>query len=390
MVIDRLDIRARLASDLAYYPCVGLVGARQVGKTTLAREIAVAHAGPSRYLDLQLPSNRQLLTDAEAYLRRHADALVLLDEIQTMPQVFPVLRGLIDEDRRPGRYCILGSAAPELLRSTAESLAGRIGYTELAPLGLGELPAGADIEEHWLRGGYPVAYLTDDPARRRRYFDDYLQTFVGTDLRDLAGGTDPEGMRRLIMMLAHEQGNLLNQSRLARGLGVATTTVQRYLDILEAAFLVRAVRPYLPNLGKRLVKSPKVYLRDTGFLHGLLRIETLDDLLTHPVVGQSWEGYVGEQLRRGLGAGIELYHYRSARGHELDYVCEHPRLGRLAFEIKRSNAPTLSKSFWTAVEDVGADVTYVVSPSVERHPLGEGVEGIGVSEVLASVSDQRL
>ena len=186
-------------------------------------------------------------------------------------------------------------------------------------------------------------------------------------------------------MLAHEQGDLLNQRRLARGLGVTATTVQRYLDVLEAAFLVRTVRPYLPQLGKRLVKSPKVYLRDSGFLHGLLRIGTFDDLPTHPVVGQSWAGYVGEQLRRALGAGAERYYYRSARGHEIDYVCEHPRFGRLAFEIERSNAPTLTKSFWTAVGDVGADVTYVVSPSVERHPLGEGVEGIGVREVLGAV-----
>ena len=385
-LILREEARVSLLADLGYYPCVGLVGARQIGKTTLVREAASEYDGDARYLDLQLPSSRQLLTDAEAYLRRHAASLVILDEVQTMPAVFPVLRGLIDEDRRPGRYCILGSAAPELLRSTAESLAGRISYITLGPLGLDELAPGADPEEHWLRGGYPVAYLTDDATRRRRYFEDYLRTFVGTDLRDLAGGTDPEGMRRLVIMLAHEQGNLLNQSRLARGLGVATTTVQRYLDILEAAFLVRTVRPYLPNLGKRLVKSPKVYLRDTGLLHGLLRIETLDDLLTHPVVGQSWEGYVGEQLRRALGAGIELYHYRSARGHELDYVCEHPRLGRLAFEIKRSNAPALSKSFWTAAGDVGADVTYVVSPRVERHPLGERVEGIGVREVLGAVA----
>ena len=382
-MLSRPFARQALLTELAEVPCVGLVGARQVGKTTLAKQIAAELDSPVRYLDLQLPSARRLLTDAEAYLRRQAGELVILDEVQTFPEVFPTLRGLIDEDRRAGRFLILGSAAPELLRATSESLAGRISYLELGPLNVRELGSNVDVQTHWLRGGYPEAYLQDAPERRLRYFDNYLQTFVGTDLRDLAGGTDPEGMRRLVVMIAHSHGNLLNQSHLARSLGVATTTVQRYLDILAAAFLTRTVRPYLPNLRKRLRKAPKVYLRDSGFVHGLLGIGTEEELLAHPASGASWEGYVAEQLRAVIGERGELLHYRSARGHELDFVCDHRTRGLLAFEVKRSNAPSLSSSFWTAVADCRPAQTFVVSPDVERHPLGEAVEGIGLREVVA-------
>ncbi len=381
-MIDRARIFRQLEADLKYYPAVGIVGARQVGKTTLVRQIVAERPKEVTYLDLQLPSKRQLLTDAESYLRAKRDQMVVLDEVQTMPELFPILRGLIDEDRRPGRFCLLGSAAPELLRSTAESLAGRISYTELQPFAFAEL-GDVDPEVHWLRGGYPVAYLTDDGGRRTRYFRDYLQTFVGTDLRDLAGGADPEGMRRLVIMLTHLQGQTLNISQLSRSLGVATTTINRYLDVLAAAFLIRIVRPYLPNLRKRLTKAPKVFLRDSGFLHGLLDIETFEGLLTHPVVGGSWEGYVGEQLRSVLGAGVELFHYRTAKQHEIDYVCHHPKLGLLGFEVKRSNAPSLSASFYTAVEDIGPDKVYVVTPSTQRHPIGERVEVLGLREVLS-------
>ncbi len=386
-MLERAPILRQLREDLGYYPAVGLVGARQVGKTTLVRRIAADRPGETVYLDLQLPSNRQLLTDAESYLRSRRDRLVVIDEVQTMPELFPILRGLIDEDRRPGRFCILGSAAPELLRSTAESLAGRISYTELQPLALAELPDG-DSEVHWLRGGYPVAYLTTDGERRARYFRDYLQTFVGTDLRDLAGGADPEGMRRLVLMLCHLQGQALNVSQLARSLGVATTTVGRYLDVLSAAFLIRIVRPLLPNLRKRLTKAPKVFLRDSGFLHGLLNIETFEALLSHPVVGGSWEGYVGEQLRAVMGTEVELLHYRSAKQHELDYVCEHPKFGRLGFEVKRSNAPTLSASFCTAVDDVEAVHVYVVTPGAQRHPIGDKITVVSIREVLDFLAGQ--
>ncbi len=196
-------------------------------------------------------------------------------------------------------------------------------------------------------------------------------------------------MKRLLVMLVHNQGLPLNQSQLARSLAVATTTVQRYLDILSAALLIRVVRPYLPNLRKRLTRAPKVYVRDSGFVHGLLRLGTYEELLSHPIVGQSWEGYVGEQIRCALGAEVELLHYRSARQEEIDYVCEHPRLGLLAFEIERSNAPTLSKAFWTAVEDVKPTKTYVVSPNVGRHPLGKEVEGIGVRELIEDLRTRR-
>ncbi len=382
MLIPRPRATARLQRHLRSFPAAGLVGARQVGKTTLARNSITIDGQPSFYLDLQSPSARAQLLDAESFLRSRADRLVILDEVQTMPELFPILRSSIDEDRRPRRFLLLGSAAPQLLRSTAESLAGRIVYTELPGLRLGELPESVAIDEHWLRGGYPFAYQLNDPHDRLDFFEAYLQTFVGTDLRALAGGTDPAGMRRTILMLAHLQGTTLNLSQLGRSLEVSYKTVQRYLNILASAFLIRRLPPYLPNLRKRLTKAPKLYLRDSGFLHGLLGITTVDALLAHPVVGGSWEGYVVEQILDVLPERATAYHYRSAQGHEIDLVIEHPD-GRIhAIEIKRSNAPTLSASFYTAIEDVSPDEVTVVTPSSPTYPVGEGITVRGLRDVV--------
>lgn len=381
MFIPRPRITRRLLRHLSTFPAAGLVGARQVGKTTLVKALVGELDRDGIYLDLQQPSASARLLDAESYFRSQSEALVILDEVQTMPELFPVLRSAIDEDRRPGRFLLLGSAAPELLRTTSESLAGRIAYTELTGLRLDELPAPADIDEHWLRGGYPFAYgLADD---RLDFFESYLQTFVGTDLRDFAGGTDPAGMRHLVIMLAHLQGTTLNLSQLGRSLEVSYKTVQRYLDILESAFLIRRLPPFLPNLRKRPTKSPKLYLRDSGFLHGLLGIISVDALLAHPVIGGSWEGYVVEQLLAVAPRRTRAYHYRSAQGHELDLVLALPGGALHAMEIKRSNAPTLSKAFHTAVEDVAPNEVTVVTPSSETYPVGESIVVRGLRETIS-------
>ncbi len=387
MFIPRPRTTTRLERHLGTFPAAGLVGARQVGKTTLVKELIRESDRNGVYLDLQQPSARAQLLDPETYFRSRAEALVILDEVQTMPALFPVLRGAIDEDRRPGRFLLLGSAAPELLRSTSESLAGRIAYTELAGLRLDELPDAAGIDGHWLRGGYPFAYGLADADDRLDFFESYLQTFVGTDLRDLAGGTDPSGMRRLIVMLAHLQGTTLNLSQLGRSLEVSYKTVQRYLDILESAFLLRRLPPFLPNLRKRLTKSPKLYLRDSGFLHGLLGLTSVEAVLSHPVVGGSWEGYVVEQILAVVPRRTRAYHYRSAQGHELDLVLELPG-GRLhAVEVKRSNAPTLSRSFYTAIEDIQPSQVTVVTPSSVTYPVGELIVVRGLRDTLTVFAD---
>lgn len=382
MYIPRTSTHQRLSRHLKVFPAAGLVGARQVGKTTLVKQLSETRNHPSLYLDLQQPSARAQLLDAETYLRSKQDQLVILDEVQTMPELFPILRSAIDEHRVAGRFLLLGSAAPELLRSTSESLAGRIAYTELSGLRLHELSDQASIDDHWLRGGFPFAYQLDDPTDRIDFFAAYLQTFVGTDLRDLAGGSDPNGMRRLFIMLAHLQGTTLNLSQLGRSLDVSYKTVQRYLDILESAFLIHRLPPYLPNLRKRLTKTPKIYLRDSGLVHGLLNIRSTDELLAHPVVGGSWEGYVIQQLLGVLPEQSQVYHYRSATGHEIDLIVTLPNGSIQAIEIKRSNAPNLSASFYTAVADVSPAQTIVVTPSSPRYPIGEQIEVMGLREVL--------
>ena len=350
------------------------------------------------YLDLQRPSTRARLNDPERYLQSQADALVVLDEVQTMPELFPVLRAAIDEDKRPGRFLLLrpngvkgprsGAAAPELLRSTAESLAGRIAYTELPGLRLDELPADVPVDRHWLRGGFPFAYGLDEAVDRLDFAAAYLQTFIGTDLRDLAGGSDPAGMRRLVLMLTHLQGTTLNLSQLSRSLEVSYKTVQRYLDILESAFLLRMLPPFLPNLRKRLTKSPKVYLRDSGLVHGLLGLTSADQVLAHPVVGGSWEGYVVEQVIAAAPPHTEAFHYRSARGHEIDLILVAPDGGIRSIEVKRSNAPSLSKAYHTAVGDVKAAHNFVVTPDSDRYPIGEITEVIGLRDLLAELRSQ--
>jgi len=383
MRYERSLVANRIKHHLSVFPAAGLVGARQVGKTTLAKMLAEELPGEALYLDLQRPSSQAQLADAETFLQTMIDRLVILDEVQTMPELFPTLRNLIDEDRRAGRFLLLGSAAPELMRSTAESLAGRIAYTELTGLRLSELEIDDDLYTHWLRGGFPFAYDLPDARDRIAFYESYLQTFVATDLRDLAGGSDPTGMRRLVIMLSHLQGTTLNASHLGRSLEVSYKTVLRYLDILEQAFLIRIVRPYLPNLRKRLSKAPKVYLRDSGLVHGLLNLPTLAQLLAHPVVGGSWEGYVVEQLVAALPVGTAFFHYRSATGNEIDFIAELPRGEVHAIEIKRTNAPRLSSILRAAFVDVGAERNFIVTPSSDRYPVGGDIEVIGLRTLIA-------
>ncbi len=392
--VHRYTFEQELRTRLASVPAVGLVGARQVGKTTLAKHVGGERDSDPVYLDLQLPSARRRLVDAEAYFRSVADRLVILDEVQTMPEVFPVLRGLIDEDRRPGRFLLLGSASPALIRDSAESLAGRISYLELPPLLWDEIADIIALRTHWLRGGYPEALLPgvnvgaeQTQLRRMQWYGDYVATFVARDLPDLAGGADRATMTRLLSMLSYSQGGQLNYTKLAGSLDRTGPTIARYVDVLEQAFLVRRVPPYTPNVGKRLVKAPKVYVRDSGLLHGLQRIADEQQLLGHPLVGASWEGYAVEQLLARVPPSTQAFFYRTSNGAEVDLVIESPGRPLLAFEMKFSTAPTLTKGFYSAVEDIEPDASYVVVPEGEAYPVKGGVVVLGLAGAVGVMRD---
>lgn len=363
----------RLTQSLTESPAVALLGPRQAGKTTLARIIAAQYPG-SMYLDLERPSELAKLADPELFLSRYAGQLIVLDEIQRQPELFPVLRTLIDEARRPGRFLLLGSASPQLLRQASESLAGRISFHELAPFDIGEIaPTHFELQDFWLRGGYPPSWLAKTEQTSLAWRESFISTHLERDIPSFGIRVPGTTLRRFWQMLAHLHGQLWNASRLASGFGVSAPTVQHYLDILEATYMVRRLLPLHVNLGKRLVKSPKVYLRDSGLLHALLGVTNLEELSGHPVVGASWEGWVLEQIAQLLGPQWQLSFYRTAAGAEMDVVAERGNL-KVGFEIKFSSAPSLTKGCWAAIADLKLSQTYVVAPVESGYPLACNVE----------------
>ncbi len=371
-----------IARSLAEFPAVALLGPRQAGKTTLAKLIADAQAG-SLMLDLERPSDLAKLADPELFLSRHGDRLVVLDEIQRQPELFAVLRALIDENRRPGRFLLLGSASPQLLRQASESLAGRIAFHELAPFDVSEVePGHAGLQEFWLRGGYPLSWLAPSDATSFAWRESFIATHLERDIPSFGIRVPGATLRRFWQMLAHLHGQLWNASRLASGFGVSAPTVQHYLDILEATYMLRRLPPFQANLGKRLVKSPKVYLRDSGILHALLGIASLDDLAGHPIVGASWEGWVLEQVAQLLGAQWQLSFYRTASGAEMDIVAERGKR-RIGFEIKFSSAPSLTKGFWSAMDDLQLERAFIIAPVESGYPLAQKVEVAPAAELAS-------
>jgi len=366
------------------HPVVGLLGPRQVGKTTLALEVAAER--PSVYLDLEAPADRAKLADPELYLGGQDGKLVILDEIQRMPDLFPVLRGVIDRRRRAGEkaghFLILGSASVDLLRQSSESLAGRIVYRELTPILADEWGDSGRLDELWVRGGYPESLLAADEAASREWRDAFVSTYLERDIPQLGPRIPAETLRRFWTMLAHQQGGLFNAARLAGALGISGQTVGRYLDLMVDLLLVRRLPPWAGNAGKRLVRSPKVFVRDSGLVHALLGLGGLDAVLGHPVAGDSWEGMVIENLIAAAAPEGTAMFYRTSAGAELDLVLEFGAEERWAIEVKRSLSPAVSKGFHIACEDLGATHRYLVYPGTERFPLAGNLDAIPLTELM--------
>lgn len=377
---------ADIARTLQSSPAVAILGPRQVGKTTLALEIAESR--PAVYLDLQSERDRVKLADPAFYLNQHSDRLVILDEIHRTPNLFDTLRGLIDEGRRAGqgngRFLMLGSASMELLRQSGESLAGRIAYVELQPFDLLEVGPG-NLGQLWMRGGYPDAYLAADDTRSDRWRQDFIRTYLERDIPDLGPRVPADRLRRLWTMLAHLQGGLLNTATLARNLDVDHKTASKYIDLLVDLLLVRRLAPWHANLGKRLVKSPKLYLRDTGILHTLLQIPSLTALVGHPKLGDSWEGFVIENIASRLKGLARPYFYRTAAGAEIDLILD---FGSeiWAVEIKRNPTPRLGKGFHLACGDLQPARRIVVHGGDEVWRLADGTEALSLEAMMRLVS----
>ena len=385
-MIDRRH-EPRVLHYLEETPAVALLGPRQVGKTTLARAIA-AKTPDCLYLDLENPEDAVRLADPGRYLDLHADRLVILDEIQRMPELFRVLRGQIDERRRQGRrsghFLLLGSASDALLRQSSESLAGRIVYTELP--GLDALEVDAEHEPLWIRGGFPDAFTARSDAASARWRLNFVRTYLERDIPQLGVRVPAETLRRFWTMLGHRQGGLLNASELARSLDVSVPAVKRYVDLLSDLMLVRRLPPWFANVGKRLVKTPKVYIRDSGILHSLLGLGTLDDVLSHPVIGASWEGFVIENLIAAAPFGTDVSFYRTRAGAEIDLLLHLPDRRLWAIEVKRSSAPRAGKGFEIASSDLGADERFVVHPGREPFPLSRTTSAIPLSDLMARLA----
>ncbi len=368
------------------YPAVGVLGPRQVGKTTLAEAIAKELTEELIYLDLESPRDINKLVEPEDYFERQEGKLVVLDEIQRVPEVFRVLRGVIDKRRRAGmragQFLILGSASLELLQQSSETLAGRIAYVELSGLTVEEVGS-AKQEELWLRGGFPDSFLAGSDAASLRWRMNFISTYLEREVPAIGVRMPAVVLRRLWTMLAHQQGGQVNIAQLGANLDVAATTAKRYVELLEDLLLIRTLRPWAGNVGKRLVKAPKVYIRDSGLTHALLHIATIDDLMGHPVVGSSWEGFVIEQLCGSVPQGASCWYYRTGGGAEIDLVIERGAKELIAIEIKRSLSPTISKGFYQGCEDIGATQRYVVYAGAERYAISKDVEAMPVCSMIA-------
>ncbi len=380
-------IQRKLIEDvlllLQEYPVVTLVGMRQVGKTTMARHLADELGGDPVYLDLESPKDRKKLKEPEYFLEQFADRLIILDEIQVMPELFGILRSLVDRDRRPGRFLLLGSSAPGLVSGVADSLAGRVAYAQLYPIDMKEVPE-TDTNRLWLRGGLPELFLKGNDAAAFKWLDNYVKSYVERDLPQLGIAGNAVFLYRLLQMLAHFHGQLINYDQIAKSLQVSSPTVRRYVEKLEQALLIFTLQPLYVNVKKRLVKSPKIYFANTGMLHSLLDINSLENLFGHPQAGASWEGFIISQIKAIVRDKYQYSFYRTQVGAEIDLVLSRGGQNIYAIEIKLNDNPNVSRGFYGNTNIVGAKYNLVLTPGSEKFFIREGV---GVDSVHAFMQE---
>jgi uncharacterized protein len=389
------DMTEKLETSLADFPAVALLGPRQVGKTTLARlysaNLRRDKTPKPEYLDLENPSDREKLSDPLGYLTYRADRLVIIDEVQRAPELFSVLRGLIDTrifgGKGNGHFLLLGSASIDLLKQSTESLAGRIAYLELPPLTIKEIDA-EQSNELWCRGGFPRSLLARSDNQSATWRANFIKSYLERDIPQLGPRIAAETLRRFWIMLAHRHGSIFNAAELARSLAVDGKTVAGYLDLMIDLLLMRRLQPLHANVAKRLTKSPRLYVRDSGLLHSLLGLDDLDAILSHPIAGASWEGFVIETLINCTSDRVRASFYRTAAGAEIDLVLDFPGGERWAIEVKRGIVPSLSRGFYIACDDVKPDRAFVVHSGQERYPKGNDVEAIGLRELAIAVSQR--
>lgn len=376
---------------LEEFPAVGILGPRQIGKTTLAEEMAGTFKPDPLYLDLESVTDRAKLADPEAYFELHKGRLIILDEIHRAPELFTLLRGVIDRRRREGlrtsQFLILGSASLDLLKQSSETLAGRIAYKQLTGFTTLEVKR-SEQERLWLRGGFPESFLAKSEEASLRWRTNFISTYLERDVPQFGPRIPAVTLRRLWTMLAHHQGKQVNVAQLGASLEVASPTAKRYIELLEDLLLIRTLHPWSGNIGKRLVKAPKIFIRDSGLTHALLNLVSFDDVLGHPVAGSSWEGFVIENILSVLPVGATPWFYRTGGGAEIDLVIEFGTKKRYAIEIKRSSAPTLSKGYYQGCEDIKATHRFVVYAGKERFPASKTITALPLTEMMLELEKQ--
>ena len=373
----------QILDDLDFFPAIAILGPRQSGKTTLAKNLSLHSNKQVLYLDMEWEDDRAKLSDAGTYLLQHEDKCVIIDEIQIMPQLFPLLRSLVDRKRVPGRFILLGSASPELLRNSAETLAGRIAYHELTPFSLPEIWSENILRQHWFRGGFPDAFLAPDDERSKQWLAQFSTTYAERDLARIIGReVNGANMLRFIRMLGHMHGQMIRITDLSNSMNIASQTVSRYLDLLEGSFMIRRLEPYYINVGKRLTKTPKIYFRDSGFYHAVARFRDREELYSSPALGASWEGYVIEQIHQVAGKSCDYFFYRTQNGAEVDLLLINRRAERICIEIKYANAPSVSKGFYNSIEDLQPHYRYVITPESETYLLSGNIKVISIADFL--------
>ena len=369
MIARRILLEIR--DSLTFFPIVAIIGPRQVGKTTLARQIMSDSEMAILYLDLERQSDLFKLNDPELFFSQNSQKLIIIDEVQHRKELYPLLRAHVDQTHNPGQFLLLGSASPELIRHSSESLAGRIAYHQLHPFDLTEVPVTVTQYDLWFKGGFPEMLFARNNGLAHRWMENFINTYLNRDLLQLGLNASPKLIRNLWTMMAHLNGQLLNSTSIANSIGVTTPTIIRYIDFLEEAFLLKSLHPFSWNMKKRLVKSPKVYLSDTGILHHLLNVNNFDDLSGNPIVGSSWESFVINQIASVKNNQISLFFYRTHHRAEVDLVFTRGLKVIATAEIKYSNSPQLTRGNFLAFEDIKAPVNFVITPSSDDFLLKE-------------------